>query len=160
MATRRRVQRIQVLAKSAFFRKCVGLARLADIRQAVLRGLARLAKICQVVARTCQTRERQFWQVLCEFSESSESGKFDECRLDHFMLIKYVICAKNDLSYHCACTNIRQEAWRVLARLADIRQAVLRGLARLADIRRAVLSRLAKLANIRQTIYRALARKM
>jgi hypothetical protein len=33
-----------------------------------------------------------------------------------------------------ACANIRQEAWRVLARLADIRQAVLRGLARLADI--------------------------
>jgi hypothetical protein len=31
-----------------------------------------------------------------------------------------------------ACTNIRQEAWRVLAKLADIRQAVLRGLAKLA----------------------------
>ncbi len=45
-----------------------------------------------------------------------------------------------------ACTNIRQEAWRVLAKLADIRQAVLRGLARLADIRRAVLRGLAKLA--------------
>jgi hypothetical protein len=32
-----------------------------------------------------------------------------------------------------ACTNILQEAWRVLARLADIRQAVLRGLTRLTD---------------------------
>jgi hypothetical protein len=34
-----------------------------------------------------------------------------------------------------ACANIRQEAWRVLSRLADIRRAVLRGLARLANIR-------------------------
>jgi hypothetical protein len=32
----------------------------------------------------------------------------------------------------CACANIRQEAWRVLAKLADIRQAVLRGLTELA----------------------------
>ena len=45
-----------------------------------------------------------------------------------------------------ACNNICQEAWRVLASLADIRQAVLRGLAKLADIRQAVLSGLAKLA--------------
>ncbi len=33
------------------FMKCVRLARLADIRQAVLRGLARLADIRQVVLR-------------------------------------------------------------------------------------------------------------
>jgi hypothetical protein len=45
-----------------------------------------------------------------------------------------------------ACANIRQEAWRVLAKLADIRQAVSRGLARLADIRQAVLRGLAKLS--------------
>ncbi len=31
------------------FRKCVGLARLADIRQAVSRGLAKLANIRQAV---------------------------------------------------------------------------------------------------------------
>jgi hypothetical protein len=49
------------------------------------------------VARTRQTRERQVWRVLCEFGES---GKFGECRLDRFMHIKDVICAKNDLSYH------------------------------------------------------------
>jgi hypothetical protein len=45
------------------------------------------------VARTRQTLKRQVWQVwqvLCEFSES---GKFGECRLDHFMHIKFVICA-------------------------------------------------------------------
>ncbi len=42
------------------------------------------------VARNCQTRERQVWQVLCEFSGSGEFGK---CRLDRFMHIKYVICA-------------------------------------------------------------------
>jgi hypothetical protein len=72
------------------------------------------------------------------------------------MHIKYVICAKNDLSYHVRLRQ--QEAWRVLARLTDIPQAVLPGLARLADIRRAVLQGLAKLADIRQTIYRVLAR--
>ena len=42
------------------------------------------------VARTCQTCERQDWQVLCKFSES---GEFGECRLDRFMHIKYVVCA-------------------------------------------------------------------
>jgi hypothetical protein len=49
------------------------------------------------VSQTLQTRERQVWQVLCEFSES---GEFGECRLDRFMHIKNVICAKNNLSYH------------------------------------------------------------
>ena len=59
------------------------------------------------------------------------------------MHIKYVICAKNDLSYH-AC--LHRAVLRGLARLADIRQAVLRGLAKLANIRRAVLRGLARLA--------------
>ena len=45
------------------------------------------------VARTRQTRERWVWQVLCKFSKSGKSGKFGECRLDHFMHIKYVICS-------------------------------------------------------------------
>jgi hypothetical protein len=60
-----------------------------------------------------------------------------------------------------ACPNICQEAWRVLARLADIRQPVLLGLtnirqeawrvlARLADIPQPVLLGLAGLANICQ----------
>jgi hypothetical protein len=53
------------------------------------------------VARTRQTCERRVWQVLHEFSES---GKFGECRLDHFMHIKYVICAKNSLSCALAPT--------------------------------------------------------
>ncbi len=59
MATRQQICRIRVLAKNSpflansstrqngLFRKCVGLtrlARLADIRRAVLRGLARFAK--------------------------------------------------------------------------------------------------------------------
>jgi hypothetical protein len=38
--------------------------------------------------------------VLRKFSESGESREFGECRLDHFVHKKYVICAKNDLSYH------------------------------------------------------------
>ncbi len=46
--------------------------------------------------------------------------------------------------------NIHQEAWQVLARLADICQPGLLGLARLADIRQPVLLGLARLADIRQ----------
>jgi len=42
------------------------------------------------VARTRQTHERRIWWVLCKFSKSGEYG---ECRLDHFMHIKFVICA-------------------------------------------------------------------
>ena len=45
------------------------------------------------VARTRQTRERQVWQVLLEFSKVGEFGEFSECSLDHFIHIKYVICA-------------------------------------------------------------------
>ncbi len=64
------------------------------------------------VARTRQTCERRVWWVLRKFSESGESGKFGECRLDHFMHIKYVICAKNNLSYHA---RLRQHSPRGLA---------------------------------------------
>jgi hypothetical protein len=59
-----------------------------------------------------------------------------------------------------ACANICQEAWQVLARLADIHRAVLCGLARLArlaDICQAMLRGLARLANTRQ---RPFSRKM
>jgi hypothetical protein len=49
-----------------------------------------------------------------------------------------------------SCANIHQEAWQVLARLADICQPGLLGLARLADIRQPVLLGLARLADIRQ----------
>jgi hypothetical protein len=56
MATRQRIYQIRVLARNSpflansstrqngLFRKCAGLARLADIRQPGLLGLARLAK--------------------------------------------------------------------------------------------------------------------
>ncbi len=44
-------------------------------------------------ARTRQTRKRQVWQLLDEFSEFGEFGEFSECRLDRFIHIKYVICA-------------------------------------------------------------------
>ena len=78
-----------------------------------------------------------------------ESGEFGECRIDHIIHIKYVICAKNELSYH-AC--LRRAVLRRLARLADIRQAVLRGLARLAKGEfgkfYANLASLASLANL------------
>ncbi len=47
----RRFWRVRVLAKICRFLKCARLARLAEIRQAVLRGLARLADIRQVVLR-------------------------------------------------------------------------------------------------------------
>ena len=68
------------------------------------------------VARTRQTRERRVWQVLREFSES---GEFGECRLDRFMHIKYVICAKNDLSYH---VRLRQHLPRGLASTRQTRR--------------------------------------
>jgi hypothetical protein len=148
------------------FQKYVRLARLADIRQAVLRGLARLAYIRQAVLRglatladtrrhspshvawTRQTRKRRVWRVLREFGES---GEFGELRLERFIHIKYVICAKNDLSYHAP---LCQHLPRVLARLADIHQAVLHGL---ADIRPAVLRGLTRLADTHQ---RPFLRKM
>ena len=54
------------------FQKYARLARLADIPQRILRGLAELAK--------------------GEFGKFDDSGKFGECRLDHFIHIKYVFC--------------------------------------------------------------------
>jgi hypothetical protein len=51
-----------------------------------------------------------------------------------------------------ACANICQEAWRVLARLANIPQPVLLGLARLANIRQEAWQVLARLADIRQPV--------
>jgi hypothetical protein len=49
---------------------------------------------------------------------------------------------------YLSCANIHQEAWQVLARLADILQPGLLGLARLANIRQPVLLVLARLADI------------
>ena len=92
--------------------------------------------------------------MFVEFSESGESDEFGECRLDHFMHKKYVICVKNNLSYHA---RLRRAVLRGLPRLANIRRAVLRGLARLADIRRAGLRGLARLAD---TCQRPFSRKM
>jgi hypothetical protein len=41
-----------------------------------------------------ETRQtRQVLQVLHKFGESGKFGEFSECRLDHFIHIKYVICA-------------------------------------------------------------------
>jgi hypothetical protein len=57
-----------------------------------------------------------------------------------------------------ACANIRQEAWRVLARIADIHQPVLLGLARLANIRQEAWRVLARLADIRQPVLLGLAK--
>ncbi len=56
------------------------------------------------VARTRQTRKSRVWRILREFGESGEFGK---CRLDRFIHLQYVICAKNDLSYHaCLCQHL------------------------------------------------------
>ncbi len=46
---------------------------------------------------------------------------------------------------YLACADIGQEAWQVLARLANICQTGLGGLARLADICQTILLGLAKL---------------
>ena len=73
-------------------------SRVARTRQTRRHSPSRVARTRQTrrhspsrVARTRQTRERRVWHVLCEFSESGESGEFGECRLDRFMHIKYVI---------------------------------------------------------------------
>jgi hypothetical protein len=72
-------------------------SRVARTRQTRRHLPSRVARTRQTrrhspshVAWTRQTCERRVWRVLCEFSES---GEFGECRLDHFMHIKYVICA-------------------------------------------------------------------
>jgi hypothetical protein len=137
-------------------------SRVARTRQTRRHSPSRVARTRQTrrhspsrVARTRQTRERRVWHVLCEFSESGESGEFGECRLDRFIHIKYVIWAKNDLSYHA---RLRRAVSRGLARLANIRRDVSHGLARLADIRRAVSRGLARLADTRRAVLRGLAR--
>ena len=68
------------------------------------------------VARTRQTRESQVWRVLRKFGKF---GEFGECRLDRFKHIQYVICTKNNLSYHaCLC----QHSPRGLASTRQTRQ--------------------------------------
>ncbi len=90
MATRRRIKRIRVLARNSpflasastrqngRFLKCARLARLADIRQAVLRGLARLADIRQVVLRGLARLAYIRQTVLCGLARlaKGEFGKF------------------------------------------------------------------------------------
>ncbi len=67
-------------------------------------------------ARTRQTRERQVWRVLHEFSEFGKFGEFSVCSLDHFIHIKYVICALN----HLSCLS--QHSSRGLATTRQTRQ--------------------------------------
>ncbi len=101
-------------------------SEICETRQTRRHSPSRVARTRQTrqhlpsrVARTRQTRERRVWRVLRKFSESGESGKFGECRLDHFMPIKYVICAKNDLSYHA---GLRQHSPSRVARTCQIRR--------------------------------------
>ncbi len=164
----RRFWRVRVLTKTAVFRNvrdspdsptfakpcCADLPDSQTFAKSCCADLPDSPTFAKPCCADSPDSQKGVWQVLHEFSESGESGEFGECRIDRFIHIKYVICAKNDLSYH-AC--LRRAVLRRLARLADIRQAVLRGLAKLANICRAVLRRPAKLANIRQTNYRVLA---
>jgi hypothetical protein len=60
------------------FQKYVRLARLADIRQAVLRGLARLAEIRQVVLRGL-ARLADIRQTVLRGLAILAKGKFGEC---------------------------------------------------------------------------------
>jgi hypothetical protein len=59
---------------------------------------------------------------------------------------------------YLSCANIHQEAWQVLARLADIRQPGFLGLARLANIRQPTFPGLDTFVNIRQPTFPGLAR--
>ncbi len=92
-------------AKLAVFGECEysskrPFSEICETRQTCRHSPSRVARtrltrqhLPSRVARTRQTRKRRVWRVLCEFSESGESGEFGECRLDRFMHIKYVICA-------------------------------------------------------------------
>jgi hypothetical protein len=62
----------QVLARLADIRQALlrGLARLADIHQAMLRGLARLADQCEKNV----TRLNTFARVICHFCKFGASG--------------------------------------------------------------------------------------
>jgi hypothetical protein len=73
------------------------------------------------VARTHQTRRHSPKPCCADSLDSqkaslasvtrlSESGEFGKSRLDHFMHIKYVICAKTTYLNMHACANICQEA--------------------------------------------------
>ena len=113
-STRRRVFgafRVEVVTRQTRQSRRHSPSRVAWTRQTRRHSPSR-------VARTRQTRKRRVWRVWRDLCEFSESGRFGECRLDRFMHIKYVICAKNNLSYY--------------ARLC---RAVLGGFARLTDIR-------------------------
>ena len=120
MATRRQIWPVRVLAKTAVFRNMrdspdsptFAKPCCADSpdSQTFANHLPSTCQTCRHspsrVAWTRQTRKRRVWRVLREFSES---GEFGECRLDYLMHIKYVICAKNNLSYNA----------RVVAKTAD-----------------------------------------
>jgi hypothetical protein len=84
MATPAQILRVQVLAKisallsgnhtrlNGRFQKYARLARLADISQAVLRGLAGLANIRQTILRDPQSFAKPF----CEDSPDSQKPSF------------------------------------------------------------------------------------
>ncbi len=99
------------------------------------------------VAQTRQTCERRVWQVLRKFSESGESGKFGECRLDHFMHKKYVICVKNNLSYHA---RLRKHSPRGLASTRQTRRHSPSRVARTRQTRRHSPNRVAGTHQTRQ----------
>jgi hypothetical protein len=84
----------RVLA-DAFSTRFVLMLWLADIRQTVLRGLARLDNICQAVFRELARFDDIRQAVLHGLARLAKDkfSEFGECRLDHFMHIKYVICA-------------------------------------------------------------------
>jgi hypothetical protein len=105
------------------------------------------------VARTRQTRERQVWQVLCEFSESGESGKFGECRLDAYKIC--YLCLKRPI-LSCALVpsrvaRTRQTRWHLLSCVARTRQTCRHSLSRAARTRQTRGHSLSRIARTRQT---------
>jgi hypothetical protein len=79
--------------------------------------LPTFAKPC--CADSPDSRKASFGEYYANLASSGESGKFRECRLDHFMHIKYVIFAKNDLSYHA---GLRQHSPSGLASTPQTRR--------------------------------------
>jgi hypothetical protein len=80
------------ICQNVLFRKCAGLARLADIRQPVLLRLARLASICQPVllglARLADIR-----QTILQGLARLPKGKFGEFYMNLANLVSLANCA-------------------------------------------------------------------
>ncbi len=85
--------------------------------------------------------------------------KFGKCRLDRFIQITYVFCAKNYIPYYArSCILWRVSVLATFAKLGNVTNTFVHWLARLADICQTLLQRLDRLPDICQTVLWGLAK--